>query len=772
MDNPLVSVLMPVYNSASTLRRAMDSILNQTYKNIVVVVVEDGCTDNSVAILNDYAARDKRVKVFHNAENLGVARSLNRGIDLCEGKYIARMDADDFSHVERIEKQVTFMETNPDVSILGSYRRIIYSTHSIIERSPCESEEIRAHMLFNINAAHPTIMLRAEPFRQHKDWRYPATPTEDYDLFASLIPKVKFANIPEALLDYYESTKQLTSLNAQTTRASNLKTSRKTIQRELGIETAAMPDGYFGARGHDNIPYELGQHLMGAAQLFCEMENANARLHKFDNECLKNVLGKEWLHIKSRCHLRDVPMTYVGAAGNLSAAIKTVTDAAYPDGNVIVFGTGSYAQDIVPYLIEKDVPLNILAFSDSNPAKHGCDFMGKKIIAPASMSEFDFDYVMIAAPIYEDEIRENLLSRWNIHESKIRSLTSVVDILFHRERREFERQCVCGSDTRKAFLFVAPDYGNLGDHAIAQSEHTFFADRLGMELVEIPTNRYKEFAEVARHSIKPGNLVLITGGGFLGSLWPNTEQMSRQVVEQYPDNPIVILPQTLYWEKSKHADAEAKRTREVYEAHKNLTICARDHKSFSLVREYYPNCRVILVPDMVLSRYWDEFFALNSVRSGAVLCLKQDRESILECDDKTRLCYIGETLCGGSSITDTYRKEPIRLPKRLSLLREKLNEFRSASLCITDRLHGVIFSAITSTPCVALSNCNHKLRESTKLIEYLPYVRFAESIDEVELLAREVMSFENPQFDNSYLAKFFAELETLLHEITEKGRNT
>jgi pyruvyl transferase EpsI len=184
------------------------------------------------------------------------------------------------------------------------------------------------------------------------------------------------------------------------------------------------------------------------------------------------------------------------------------------------------------------------------------------------------------------------------------------------------------------------------------------------------------------------------------------------------------------------------------------------------MREYYPNCYVILVPDMVLSRGWDECFESATERNGALLCLKQDQESILREEEKACLADIAEHLCGVASVIDTYRLAQILLPERLTLLRRKLNEFRSVELCITDRLHGVIFSAIASTPCVALNNCNHKLRESVKMIEYLPYIRFANSLDDVESLAREVMTVDNPQFSNADLAGNFAELEELLREVT------
>jgi pyruvyl transferase EpsI len=614
-------------------------------------------------------------------------------------------------------------------------------------------------------------MLRAEPFRQNKDWRYPVTRAEDYALFASLCSKVKFANIPEVLVDYYKSSQQSTFFHRQELRSSGLETSKLTIKRELGIETDDMPDWYFGVRKYDNLPYDLHGHLLGAARLFCAMEEANVRLGKFDGAALKKVLSREWTHIKTLCHFGDMPAAYDEVTtDDLHAAMKAVSEAEYPAGKVIIFGMGVSARSIIPRLTEI-APFNILAYSDSDPAKHGTDFMGRKVIPPALMAEFDYDHVLIGTPIYEDEIREDLRSRWNVPTEKIRSLTTVEDIMFHRDRKALERYYGRENGIRKAYLFVAPDYGNLGDHAIAHAERMFFVDRLGMELVEIPVNKYKEFAEVARRHIQPGDLVLITGGGFLGSLWPNTEQMSRHVVSQYPGNPIVILPQTLYWERSKRADVEAARTRAIYEAHENLTICARDRRSLELVREYYPNSRVIMVPDMVLSCRWDEFFEPTVARAGALVCLKQDKESILGAGDKSCLLRIGERLCGSATLADTCRQESIHLSERLVLLRRKLNEFRSASLCITDRLHGVIFSAVAETPCVALSNCNHKIRESVRLIEYLPYIRFAESLDAVEPLAREAMAAAIPRFDDSPLEGHFAELEAMLRKVANTKPN-
>ena len=761
---PLVSVLMPVYNAEKTLCRAMDSILAQTYKNIVVVVVlEYNCTDGTVALLHDYAIKDNRISIYQNSENLGVARSLNRGLDLCVGKYIARMDADDYSYPKRIEKQVAFMEDNPEITILGCFRRIIYDTHSIVEERPISDKEIKVHLLFNIFAAHPTIMLRAEPFKENTDWRYPITPTEDYDLFAFLCTKTTFAIIPEPLVDYYKSNEQATSLSAEAIRASNLHTSKETIKREFGINTDDMPDGYFGMRGVDPLAYDIADHLLGAAKLFCDMEAANEQLGKFDRVALATILEKEWLHIKTLYHLKALGLSFREAvSSDLGVAIESIINAKHFTGDIVVYGMGSFTQGFFPTANIESLGLNVIAYCDSNPSKHGVIFLGKPVIPPCKLRETVFDYVAISAPIYENEIREELISTWNIPDEKICSITTIGDELFFIKRKAAKDLYSYRGTEKRAFMFCSADYRNLGDHAIAYSEVEFFKERVKTEVVEVGVNQYKELSEIAKRYIRKDDLILITGGGFLGSLWPNTEQMARKVVRAYSGNPIVILPQTLYWDENIWAQKEAKKTREVYEACENLTICARDNESYRLFNEYYPSCRVILVPDMVLSCEWGGFFDAQLIRGGTLVCLKNDKESILCEDDKKLLFDIGERLCDEAYVTDTVLGLFFSLSLRIQKLKEKLNEFASAKLCITDRLHGVIFSAITSTPCVALGTCNHKLRESTNVLEYLPYIKFAESVADVEALAIEAMAVNNPHFSNTELRNYYAQLEHML----------
>ena len=119
-QEPLVSVLIPCYNCEKYVEEAVMSIIEQSYSNLEILVIDDGSTDNTGSILQELAQKDSRIRYIKNETNLKLIRTLNKGIDLCRGKYIARMDADDISLPTRIVKQVNFLEKHPDIGIVGT----------------------------------------------------------------------------------------------------------------------------------------------------------------------------------------------------------------------------------------------------------------------------------------------------------------------------------------------------------------------------------------------------------------------------------------------------------------------------------------------------------------------------------------------------------------------------------------------------------------------------------------------------------------------------
>ncbi len=198
MNNPMISVVMPVYNGEKYLQEAIDSILNQTFTDFEFIILNDGSTDKTEEIIVSYD--DPRIVYVKNEINLQIVETLNKGIELAKGKYIARMDADDISLSERFEKQITFLQKNSNIDILGTWFET-FGKKEYIQKLPTEHEQIKSDLLLYTPLAHPSIFMKREIFKQYQySVNYPKA--EDYALWIQLISKFNFSNIPEVLLLY------------------------------------------------------------------------------------------------------------------------------------------------------------------------------------------------------------------------------------------------------------------------------------------------------------------------------------------------------------------------------------------------------------------------------------------------------------------------------------------------------------------------------------------------------------------------------------------
>ncbi|WP_157971731.1 glycosyltransferase family 2 protein [Halorussus litoreus] len=199
--SPDVSVLISVYNEEPYVEEAIESILTQTYDDFELVVIDDGSTDGTRARLRN--VDDPRMKYVENDRNVGFVRTLNQGLDMCSGKYVARMDADDVARRDRIEKQVRFLESHPEVGIVGSYwENFADETESTqLVTVPETDAEIRWNVLLHCPFGHPTVLLRRRVL-EDKDLRYSPhySEIEDYELWPRVLKHTQGANIPEPLL--------------------------------------------------------------------------------------------------------------------------------------------------------------------------------------------------------------------------------------------------------------------------------------------------------------------------------------------------------------------------------------------------------------------------------------------------------------------------------------------------------------------------------------------------------------------------------------------
>lgn len=200
--NPIISVILPVFNADKYLETAIDSILNQTFADFEFIIIDDGSTDKSAEIILLYANKDSRIKAIKNLENRGLIYTLNKGLAVVKGKYIARMDADDRSYPDRFKIQFEFLESNPDISLVGSNYNIIghQKGQSALPTNP---EEIDLLLYFRNVIAHPTVMMRAETLKENNlQYDHQALHLEDWALWLDLKKHCKMANLEACLLDY------------------------------------------------------------------------------------------------------------------------------------------------------------------------------------------------------------------------------------------------------------------------------------------------------------------------------------------------------------------------------------------------------------------------------------------------------------------------------------------------------------------------------------------------------------------------------------------
>jgi len=217
---PLVTIGIPFYNSSLFLNDAIQSVLNQTYQNWQLILIDDGSTDDSLEIARLY--KDKRIKIIADGKNLGLINRLNQIILLAEGKYIARMDSDDVMIYDRIEKQVKYFIQNKDCDVIGSSYYVIDNKNKLIgEKNELKLLKSKADILKKGGIAHPTVMAHTTWFLNNLyDSRFQRF--EDFELWYRTVEKSNFCVLEDKLLFY---------------RSVGVPTNKKYLQTNLGLRT-------------------------------------------------------------------------------------------------------------------------------------------------------------------------------------------------------------------------------------------------------------------------------------------------------------------------------------------------------------------------------------------------------------------------------------------------------------------------------------------------------------------------------------------------------
>lgn len=332
----------------------------------------------------------------------------------------------------------------------------------------------------------------------------------------------------------------------------------------------------------------------------------------------------------------------------------------------------------------------------------------------------------------------------------------------HAKEKFFKRrkyQKIFDANPGMVYLVMTPTHGNMGDHAIASAEAKLL-NQIGVPYTEITLAKMLEWKKNDFLDVMNGYPILINGGGNLGTLWFIIEELMREVIRKNPKSSIVFLPNTIYYEDSDWGRMEFEKSILSYNSHKNLYLYAREKTSYEIMRSAYKNVK--LVPDMVLSM---EAYESEQQRNGCLLCLRGDCEKT-RTDEVETIIRTQVTKLFGENVTDMDMVEPhgISIKQREESLKAKFDKFAGAELVVTDRLHGMIFCAVTGTPCIVVDSKSPKVRGCYEWIKNLDYIKFADSPKEIEELYCSIPAGSH-RFDNSHLQNYYQELTTDIQHI-------
>lgn len=299
---PLVSFLMSNYRTPTAfLRQALDSMLEQTVTDLEVIVINDGVKDASYEMLLTYAAADARIRLIENKKNLGLPASLNKGLSVCRGKYIARMDTDDICYPDRLEKQTAFMEAHPEVMFAGAWADVFSETPEQITQRwrpvMCGREEYRIRLLFSGEPflIHPTVIFRRS-FLEENGLRYSEDPmyryAEDYEFWTRCADHGA-AGILEAPVLYYRASE--TQNRITVSRADEMSRCVANVQRRLFVRLE-IEDLFDPALNYRLLSGRKPFDLRYKRWLSLILQK-NAEKQIYDHDLLLRLLHDRWYNI-------------------------------------------------------------------------------------------------------------------------------------------------------------------------------------------------------------------------------------------------------------------------------------------------------------------------------------------------------------------------------------------------------------------------------------------------------------------------------------------
>lgn len=764
----MVSVIMPVYNSKKYLHEAVESVIAQTFQDWELLAVNEyGSDDGSAEILREYEKKDQRIRFIQNSTRLGLAESLNLGFREARGTYLARLDADDLALPERFAKQVQYMEENPNVGICGTYQHHFGDSIDWVHQPPISPAQCRAGLLFGCDLCHSTLMLRKKTVEEHQLYYNDSYLAEDYELWTRALYVTDIANIPEVLGKYRIGECNITNEKKEKLNIESGYIVAKNLKKSLGFVLPESQVWFF--QGWEN-PFwkydekERKKYYHEFEIVLRKVIKANQKKGFYEEKELLRVIDAKWRWAKYGTtwnEKRNVSnmneIFHQHRKHRMKYLIKKVFRKPY-------YAVKYRTVDVILkqlWQIEGKTGRDLAKISsDIHMLKNRLSDIDDKI---NRMEQSIYQYKQeVSGSFYESICKEtknlhhDMDERiWNAEQNLSRMLDERIwnaecNVKQSMDGRIWKAECSIikmqevlaelflqfRSNKNKLVMINTPIHDNLGDHAIAFAEKCWVEEHTSYQYIEITGDMYRRFGKVIKKFISPKDLIGISGGGYMGSLWEHEQELVESVVANFSENRIRIFPQTVFFE-GHEKDEKLEKVKTCLRNHPDLILYVRERNSYGFMKKHMPACKCELVADMAF--YLHEDYKTNRIADKhsrkAALCLKGDCESVLTQDKKDWLKQLFEKADFDVCMTDMLLEQNLEdTAMRYQYIKSKITEFKQYQVLVTDRFHGAAFALLAGINCYVLPGKSFKNQGLCEMLGNLSGVRYVAQMEEMEHL--------------------------------------
>jgi len=768
-----ISVIIPTFNNQHTIEECINSVLEQTLSDIDIIIVNDCSTDRTSEILRAITKNNKQITLINNDSNSGPGFSRALALEHVSSEYVFFLDADDLlASPDSLDTLYTACKQN--------------NIHTVGGNILCIYDDINDTEQFQASYFEKSGFMRYSDYLPHPTWGFTRF-LYSYDLILAnriSFPKTRYYEDPLFLTRYMSVARNFWTVTQPVYlyRQSFIKRSLGISQyRELFINISEVLanlkaiswEQYYSEYRtfitfcHGVLDYleshseESEEVCKLANSVFSSIDFSNSDRYLTKSEIYKSFSELAW---KENSHFKR----------NLSGALdNTLENTNKQDirGDTM---RNSSLRRIVKNMLRPFFQLYRKAILKAiSPALNelqmgvGLDtshMVWKTQAELSSLVESSQTDVVSLIEKTRTDIENLNTDMVSLIEKNRTDIANDIANLTNKIENDliFQRYITLLQDARKKiFLIGTPDYGNIGDATITLGTYAFirkyFSD---YALFEITGYKMKHLYQCVQTTIGEGDIIMLQGGGNLGDMYMDEESIRRRVIPDFPNNKIVILPQTIFFSDTVSGKYELETSKDIYGSHKDLTIFLRGNESLEFAKEHFSNARCYSTIDMAHMLSYDFGFS----RSGVLMCIRDlSEESGL--DEESYSLIIETAKSHGKCNFISHQLPDISEIERGLFVMEAIKQYASAKVVVTDRLHGMIFSIITGTPCVVLSAQTQKIREYVPFFEHSNAVFFIDrDLSKLDDSIKSALYVKEPEYRIDTI-KAFDEMNGIIRDL-------